>query len=65
MYPDEREVLLLPHTYLLTERIETRPNYEFVVAAELPSPYSLTNNILLWVDDHHKHNLNLLKAIAK
>ena len=65
IYGAEREVILLPFTSFVTDRIEARRDYEKVWLTEIESPSSTDKNVLLWVDDEPRDNMDLLRQLEE
>lgn len=62
-YPKEEEVLLLPFTYFIVDRMETQSDIEEVWISEMPTPVTFAKDIILWVDDKPSNNLREIEKI--
>lgn len=65
VYNTEKEVLLLPFTYLMVEKIQRFDNYDEVWLSEMPTPNTFKQDFIIWVDDIPTNNTQYIPNILK
>lgn len=62
-FPNEEEVLLLPFTYFIVDKMESQGDIDEVWVSEIPTPITFTKNVILWVDDKPANNIAEIEKI--